>query len=282
MLNSDSSPLIAVPPSRRRTLWPIWVVAALLVIVPFWSWYSTWFGRKLSDAEITQYLSGSEKPRKMQHALLQIEQRIIARDANVKQWYPQIAALKNNALPEIRVTAAWVMGQDNTSDSFHQALLEMLADSQPLVRRNAALGLVRFADARGHAELLAMLKPYTIQAPRAGTVTTQLKEEQSIAPDILVARIKLNGAEVLEVRSPLPGKISAIKVEKEAKVNAGDDLIVLSPDQKHILESLRALSLIGLPDDLPEVERYARGVEGMSDNIKRQAALTAEAIRKRQ
>ncbi len=35
----------------------------------------------------------------------------------------------------------------------------MLNDSQPLVRRNAALGLVRFKDERGHTELLAMLRP---------------------------------------------------------------------------------------------------------------------------
>src|SRR5438046_10705588 len=114
-MNSNPSPLIAVPspPSRRRALWPILVVAALLVVVPFWSWYSTWFGRKLSDAQITQYLSGSEKPRQMQHALLQIEQRMVAGDPSVKRWYPQIVALKGHAIPEIRVTAAWLMGQDN-------------------------------------------------------------------------------------------------------------------------------------------------------------------------
>src|SRR5205814_8942065 len=91
-----------------------------------------------------------------------------------------------------------------------------------------------------------------------------------------------NGAEAIDVRSPLPGQISAIKVGKEAKVNAGEDLIVLSPDKNQVWEALRALHLIGLPDDLPEVERYARGVEGMPDNIQRQAVLTAEAIRKKQ
>ncbi len=119
-MDSNSSSLIAAPSphSRRRALWPIWIVAALLVIVPFWSWYSTWFGRKLSDAEVTQYLSGSEKPRKTQHALLQIEERIVAGDPAVKQWYPLITALKNHAVPEIRGNAAWVMGQDNTSESF--------------------------------------------------------------------------------------------------------------------------------------------------------------------
>jgi hypothetical protein len=147
---------------------------------------------------------------------------------------------------------------------------------------------VRFADTHGHAELMTMLRPYTLQAPRAGTVTIKLKEDQSIPPDSLVARIKLDqpdgpdGAEAIDVRSPLPGQISVIKVGKDAKVKVGEDLIVLSPDKNQVWEALRALYLIGLPDDLPEVERYVRGVEGMPESIKQQATLTAEAIRKRQ
>ena len=62
--------------------------------------------------------------REIQHALAQLETRIEARDPRVKQWYPQIVALATDPVDEIRVTDAWVMGQDNTSEEFHRALLQ--------------------------------------------------------------------------------------------------------------------------------------------------------------
>jgi len=46
------------------------------------------------------------------------------------------------------------MGYDNKSEEFHQALLKLLRDTEPLVRRNAALALIRFSDASGRADLL--------------------------------------------------------------------------------------------------------------------------------
>ena len=45
------------------------------------------------------------------------------------------------------------MGQDNKSEEFHQALLSLLNDNDPLVRRNAALQLVRFGDGSGKARV---------------------------------------------------------------------------------------------------------------------------------
>jgi hypothetical protein len=113
-------------------------------------------------------------------------------------------------------------------------------------------------------------------------VTIRLKEGQHITPNLLLARIKREGAETVDVRSPLPGQVSVIKVEKEAQVNSGEELVVLAPDKNLVWEALRALALIGQPEDLPEVERYVRGVEDMPDEVKRQAMATAEAIRKRQ
>jgi hypothetical protein len=282
---SDSDAAPASPtevPRRRRAAWPLVVVAALLVIVPFWTWYGTWFGRQLSDEQLTQYFSGSEKPRKLQHALLQLEQRIVAGDQSVKPWYPRIVELKDHAVPEIRVTAAWVMGQDNTSESFHHALLDLLRDPHPLVRRNAALGLVRFRDDRGHPELLAMLRPYTIQAPSEGAATIHLKAGQPVTPEALVARIRRSGNEVLDIRSPLPGYVNEVMVETGARVREGKELIVLDPDKGQVWEALRALYLVGQAADLPEIERYARGAYEMPERIQQQAVLTAAAIRKRQ
>jgi hypothetical protein len=41
---------------------------------------------------------------------------------------------------------------------------------------------------------------------------------------------------------------------------------------------LRALYLIGTPDDLPVVAQFARGVDGMSPQIAQQAQATMKAI----
>jgi hypothetical protein len=45
-------------------------------IVPFLTWYGTWFGRALSDEKIAEYLADEKNPRHIQHALTQIEARM--------------------------------------------------------------------------------------------------------------------------------------------------------------------------------------------------------------
>jgi len=140
---------------------------------------------------------------------------------------------------------------------------------------------VRFKDDRGRPELVAMLEPYPIKSPSEGTVTMRLREGDPVTPGAIIARIQRAGAEALDVRSPLPGRVSVIRVRKDEQVRSGEELTVLAPDKGQVWEALRALYLVGQPDDLAEVERYAHGLQGMPDNIKRQALLTAEAIRKR-
>src|SRR5260370_42362687 len=137
----------SLPPARQRSTWPLIVVAALFIIVPFLTWYTTWFGRDLSDEEIAKYLADEKSPRHIQHALSQIEARIEKGDASVKQFYPQVVSVSKSPTSEIRKTAAWVMGQDNSSPEFHQALIGLIFDSVPLLRRTAAVQLVRFGAA---------------------------------------------------------------------------------------------------------------------------------------
>jgi multidrug efflux pump subunit AcrA (membrane-fusion protein) len=199
-------------------------------------------------------------------------------------------------VPEIRVTAAWVMGQDNSSEEFHHALMRLLGDLQPMVRRNAALGLVRFEDARSRPELLKMLRPYTVRSPSTGVVSIRLREEQAVASGTLLAQITQERPRTtddrpssvvrrpssdVEVRSPLPGYIQSIVVRDGMRVMAGDDLVVLEPEAEQVWEALRALYLVGQAEDLPDVERYKSGVPNMPDNIRQQAILTAETIRTR-
>src|ERR1035438_2952390 len=82
---------------------------------------------------------------------------------------------------------------------FHDALLGLLHDSQPMVRRNAALGLAVFGDSAARPELTAMLRPFTIHAPTAGSLRYRLKLGDYVNPGTLIARI---GG--FEVRSPVP------------------------------------------------------------------------------
>jgi hypothetical protein len=61
--------------ARQRAYLLITVFALLLVLFPFLFWYGTWFGRKLTDAQIGEYLSDRAKPRHAQHALVQLGER---------------------------------------------------------------------------------------------------------------------------------------------------------------------------------------------------------------
>ena len=65
--------------ARQRAYLLITLFALLLVLFPFLFWYMTWFGRKLSDAQITEYMADHGKPRHEQHALVQIGERLAHR-----------------------------------------------------------------------------------------------------------------------------------------------------------------------------------------------------------
>src|SRR5688572_31856916 len=92
----------AAAAQRVRASGPILILAVLFVGGAFLTWYFTWFGRELSDADITQYLVDEKHPRRVQYALLQIQQRIERGDGNVKQWYPQVVAFSNHPETEFR------------------------------------------------------------------------------------------------------------------------------------------------------------------------------------
>ena len=267
-----------------------WLVAILVltfafVLMPFLLWYMTTFSRPLTDAELGTYFTDSAHPRRAQHALSQVADRIVSPNPAIRQsakpWYPQVVKSAAQGSDELRVTAAWVMGQDNQSPEFHEALLKQLTDANPMVRRNAALSLVRFADPSGHDVIVGMLEPYKMLAPRAGTLATRLKPDDAINPGTLVAHIATNG-ESAEVRSEVAGTIGQWAVANGAPVQSGQPILVVDPSPEMVWESLRALYLIGQTSDTPAVDRYATGIAGMPAQIQQQAALTAKAISARE
>ncbi|MGI8917606.1 MAG: HEAT repeat domain-containing protein [Pyrinomonadaceae bacterium] len=276
---------VSLPEVRRlRASGPILVLAVLFVVGAFLTWYFTWFGRTLSDADITSYLSDQKHPRRVQHALLQIQERVARGDASARQWYPHILRLAGDPETEFRLTAAWVMGFDNKADEFHQSLAGLLKDAEPIVRRNAALALLRFGDASGRDELRAILQPYSVTSPAGGMVESTLKEQSPIARGSLLVRLRQPNNVLAEVRSPLPGRVERIAVAQGSAINAGETLLTLSADEESIWEALRGLAIAGDKDDLPVLEQYERGQAPgpiRSDRIKQQAALTAKTIKSR-
>jgi HEAT repeats len=282
MVENGNHPEIKVAEVRRRIpgSGPILFLAILFVAATFLAWYFSWFGRELSEADISQYLADEKKPRHVQHALLQVQQRIERGDSAAKSWYPQVIVLSANPETEFRLTAAWLMGFDNGSEEFHTALLRLLRDQEPIVRRNAALALVRFQDQSGREELLAVLEPYVLKAPAEGLVASSLQEGATVARRALLARIEQPGGEVIEIRSPLPGRIGKIMKPNGTPVRRDDELLTLNSDEDSVWEALRGLSLVGGAADLQVVQSYATSRE-VSARVKEQADLTAKAIQSR-
>jgi len=261
----------------RRAYFLITLFALLLVLFPFLFWYTTWFGRKLSDQEIDQYLNNAAaKPRQAQHALVQVGERMSRGNSAAKRWYPKVIEAAASPALELRQSAAWIMGQDHTYEPFHDELRKLLSDPSPMVRRNAALSLSNFHDPVALPELRAMLRPASILSPVTGQVRFRLKENEYVNPGTLVARVGDT-----EVRSPLPGEVRAVRVPDGSQVKQGDDLADIAPDKEHVWEALRALYTIGDRTDAEDIQRYIRGVPGMPEKIQQQAKLTLQAIENR-
>src|SRR5690242_13640686 len=167
-------PTTTVPDNTRRSRMSVrsrvlfFVVAWAIVLIPFLFWRSTWFGRPLTDRELNQYIHDTQKPRHIQHALVQLGERLARHDASIARWYPDVIRLASSPVEEIRNTDAWIMGQDTSRPEFHQALLALLKDPSLMVRSNAALSLVRFGDPSGRPQLVETLQPAHILVPLSG------------------------------------------------------------------------------------------------------------------
>ena len=272
----------AKPQSSFGGRWALGIlaIALLFVLMPFLFWNATWFGRPMNDQQLSNALADRSHPRDIQHALAQMETRVEGNDPSVRKWYPQIIQLANDPVDEIRVTDAWVMGQDTSSEDFHHALLQLLSDPNPMVRRNAALSLVRFKDDSGHAQIVTMLRPFELHTPFAGKLDTRLKPGDVVNPGTMVAHVD-SAAGKMEVRSNVPGTLDRWLAANGSSVNTDQPILSLLPSESMVWEALRALYLIGTADDLPDVARYARGVDGMSPQIAQQAQATLTAIRGR-
>src|SRR5690242_3501569 len=273
--------------TRTRLLF--YLAAWLIVLLPFLFWWNTWFGRQLPDKQIAEYLRDDTRPRHIQHALVQIGERIMGRDASVAQWYPELVRLSTHPVEEVRNTDAWVMGQDTSGAGFHKALLKMLQDSSPVVRGNAALSLVRFHDDSGRPQIVALLQPVHVLAPSGGRITDKARVGTAVRQGGIIAKLQNSPptpvtqvAEMtMEVRSPITGRVHSISAATGATVAAGDEIAVVDPGDEQVWEALRALYLVGHAEDLPAIRAYERESRDVPDRVREQALLADQAIRSR-
>ncbi len=268
-------------PGMSRTQKLLFFLTAWLIcLMPFLFWWNTWFGRKLSDQQLTEYLHDTKKPRHIQQALVQVGERINRHDAASKQWYPDLVRLAADPVEEVRNTDAWVMGQDPAGANFHETLLKMLHDSSQMVRGNAALSLVRFGDATGRPQILSLLQPAQLTAPDSGRILDSDRPGTAIHQGGLVAKLQINQNQIAEIRSPIPGRIRSV-AGTGANLAAGAEVAVIDPANEQVWEALRALYLIGQTEDLAAIRPYERDLADISNDVRQQAAATEAAIKKR-
>jgi HEAT repeat len=275
----------------------------LIVLMPFLFWWSTWFGRTLSDRQLSQYLRDAKKPRHIQQALVQVSERITRHDAAVKQWYPELVRLAVDPVEEVRNTDAWVMGQDTSGAAFHETLLKMLNDSSPMVRGNAALSLVRFGDATGRSQIVALLQPAEVRVPTSGRIGPDTSQDfwsdkgrsavvidtaaagTTIREGGMVAKVNTavfaDGTAGVELRSPITGRLRTLSALRRQNVKPGDLIATIDPAAEQVWEALRALYLVGQMEDLPAVRPYERDLPDISNDVRQQAVETERAIRER-
>jgi len=287
---AEREPTLKPKHSMSRTQKILFFVTGwLIVLMPFLFWWNTWFGRQLSNQQLTAYLHDDKKPRHIQQALVQISERISHHDAAVAQWYPELVALAADPVEEVRNTDAWVMGQDTSGAGFHETLLKMLSDSSPMVRGNAALSLVRFGDATGRPQIVALLQPAQITAPQAGRIADSDHPGTAIHQGGLIAKLapaspaaSRSGASqtVIEIRSPIPGRIRSV-LGTGANAAAGAEIAVVEPGTEQVWEALRALYLIGQLVDVPAIRPYERDLSDISNDVRQQAVETENAIQQR-
>jgi Biotin-requiring enzyme len=256
------------------------LTAWLICLMPFLFWWNTWFGRALSERQLNEYLHDDKKTRHIQHALAQIGERMTKHDSTVARWYPEVVRLASYPVEEVRNTDAWVMGQDTSVSVFHEALYKMLNDSSMVVRGNAALSLVRFGDSTGRPQIVALLQPASITAPQAGKVVDTASAGTPIHQGGIVVRLT-HDSQTSEVRSPIGGRVRELSVRVGQTVNTGDQVAVLDPGSDQVWEALRALYLIGQPEDITAVRGYERELPDVPEHVRQQAADTERAIRKR-
>ncbi len=118
-------------------------------------------------------------------------------------------------------------------------------------------------------------------SPASGKLAERLTPGELVNPGTMVGRIEPSAGGKIEVRTKVPGTLEQWAVPDGTVVAAGQTLLRLDPSSDMAWEALRALYIIGRPEDEATIVPFVHGVAGMPANVATQASATLQAIRSR-
>ena len=150
---------------------------------------------------------------------------------------------------------------------------------------------------------MALLQPAEVRVPASGPISESTPQGSwldngriasvvdTAAPDTnlreggVVAKLGVttaaNATSVVELRSPITGRVRTIETQRGRQVRPGDIVAVIDPATEQVWEALRALYLVGRPEDLDAIRPYERDLPSISNDVRKQAMETEKAIRTR-
>src|SRR5208282_930713 len=144
---------------------------------------------------------------------------------------------------------------------------------------------VRFGDATGRPQIVELLQPAKVIAPAVGQITDTSMIGASIHQGGVVAKLQVSGnaeaIHITEMRSPITGRLRTLSAQIGQQVKQGDLVATIDPSTEQVWEALRALYLVGQPDDIAAVLPYERELPDIPDHVRQQALETETAIRQR-
>ncbi|MAE75662.1 MAG: hypothetical protein CMJ85_02190 [Planctomycetes bacterium] len=290
-----SEPVNDAPAPPRKGPRVIILIPLLVacILLPFVFWKQTWFGEALGAEDIITRIDAISGPntqqrdlRRAQHAIEQISKRVATHaktgKGDPKQFYAKVIALAGHEEAVIRETVAWLMGEDAKEPSFAKPLRALVADDQPIVRRNAALSLGKRRDLAALPVLRAMLLPFPIQAPAAGEIVGIVPSVYGVCRGVEIARIRTASGSVETVRTPvLGGKTGRVLASKGGTVAAGAIICSVMPSSREVFYALICLHEIGTAAELPLLKPYLEPSADYGRKVAEQAKRTRVAIEKR-
>jgi multidrug efflux pump subunit AcrA (membrane-fusion protein) len=127
---------------------------------------------------------------------------------------------------------------------------------------------------------MELLRPADVSAPQPGKVIDTSSVGTPIHQGGIVAKLQTSG-QTVEVRSPISGRLRELSASTGQTVRAGDKIAVIDPATEQVWEALRALYLVGQPEDIEAIRPYDRDLPDIPDRVRQQAQATEEAIRQR-
>ena len=125
-----------------------------------------------------------------------------------------------------------------------------------------------------------MLNAYTVRSPASGQVAISVIANETVGTGTILARVTPKDGRPLEIRSAFAGTVGRILTRDGSWVAEGADIVSVDSGEEQVWEALRGLYLIGEAEDLVLVQRFA-SASNVSDLVRKQAALSAQAIRAR-